>query len=156
MCRICDRIEATRRGENPYFAAELETGYAVIGDKQYFPGYTLYLCKWHETELYHLTRERREKFLWEMSVVAEAAARAFGAEKMNYELLGNGDAHLHWHLYPRRCGDLGPYAVNGGGPVWWMPWSIMNDERCRVTGEALEEMKAKLRRELEGMGVLRG
>ena len=40
-----------------------------------------------------------------MPIVAEAVSKAFGAEKMNYELLGMGDAHLHWHLYPRRNAD---------------------------------------------------
>jgi diadenosine tetraphosphate (Ap4A) HIT family hydrolase len=29
----------------------------------------------------------------------------FKPDKMNYELLGNGCPHLHWHLYPRRKGD---------------------------------------------------
>ena len=45
------------------------------------------------------------RFLEEMTIVAEAVSRAFGAEKMNYECLGNGDAHLHWHLFPRTTGD---------------------------------------------------
>ena len=42
----------------------------------------------------------------EMTQVAEAVARAFRPQKMNYELLGMGDAHLHWHLFPRRDGDI--------------------------------------------------
>ena len=37
----------------------------------------------------------RLRFLEEMSLVQEAVAKAFAAEKMNIELLGgNGDAHL--------------------------------------------------------------
>ena len=36
----------------------------------------------------------------------EAVAKTFKAEKMNIELLGNGDAHAHWHLFPRRSGDM--------------------------------------------------
>ena len=106
MCLICDRIEMIKNGENPYFVRELETGYVVIGDHQHFKGFTLFLCKRHETELFHLDREFKMKFLEEMSIVAEAAAKAFGAEKMNYELLGMGDAHLHWHLYPRRTATI--------------------------------------------------
>ncbi len=30
MCLVCDRIERIRRGENPDFVRELETGYVVI------------------------------------------------------------------------------------------------------------------------------
>ena len=98
MCLICDRIEMIKRGENPYFVRELKTGYVVIGDHQHFRGYTLFLYKEHgdKTELFHLDKAERALFLEEMTIVAQAAAKAFGAEKMNYELLGMGDAHLHW------------------------------------------------------------
>ncbi len=34
-----------------------------------------------------------------MSLVQEAVSKAFSAEKMNVELLGNGDAHAHWHIF---------------------------------------------------------
>lgn len=107
MCFICDRIEMIKNGSNPYFVKELETGYVVIGDNQHFYGYTLFLYKDHnKTELFQLEIPERNKFLEEMSIVAEAVSNAFGAEKMNYELLGNGEAHLHWHLFPRRKGDI--------------------------------------------------
>lgn len=149
MCLICDRIEMIKNGKNPYFVKELETGYVVIGDHQYFKGFTLFLCKRHETELFHLDRKFKMKFLEEMSLVAEAAARAFGSEKMNYELLGMGDAHLHWHLYPRRSGDLGDYGNHGKGPVWWLPMDKMYDDSTRPSADELEEMKARLLSELK-------
>lgn len=148
MCFICDRIEMIKNGENPYFVKELETGYVVIGDHQYFKGFTLFLCKRHKTELFHLDREFKMKFLEEMSVVAEAVAKAFGAEKMNYELLGMGDAHLHWHLYPRRAGDLGDYGNHGKGPVWWLPMEMMYDDITRPSPEQLDKMKTRLLEEL--------
>lgn len=53
-----------------------------------------------------------------MTIVAKAVSKVLGAEKMNYELLGMWDAHLHWHLNPRRTGDFGNYGNNGKGPVW--------------------------------------
>lgn len=45
MCLICERIEAIKQQENPYFVKELKTGYVVIGDHQHFKGYTLFLFK---------------------------------------------------------------------------------------------------------------
>ena len=133
MCFICDRIEMIKQGTNPYFVKELETGYVVLGDHQYFKGYTLFLCKVHETELYNLDDAFKMKYLEEMSLVAKAVAKAFDAEKMNYELLGNGETHLHWHLFPRRNGDIGTYGNNGKGPVWWLPMEIMYDDKNRIT-----------------------
>lgn len=150
MCLICDRIEMIKKGENPYFVKELETGYVVIGDNQHFYGYTLFLYKNHGniTELFHLQYTEKMKFLNEMSIVAEAASKAFGAEKMNYELLGMGDAHLHWHLYPRRNGDIENYGNNGKGPVWWYPMDKMYNDDNRPNCNELGDMKRKLLSEL--------
>lgn len=125
---ICERIELIKQGKNPHFVKELETGYVVIGDGQYFKGYTLFLAKEHVTELHQMEYETKIKFLEEMSIVQEAVAKAFQAEKMNIELLGNGDAHVHWHLFPRKAGDMQGYGHNGRGPVWWVPWEEMSSE----------------------------
>lgn len=148
MCLICQRIQQIKEGSNPYFVMELQTGYVVLGDHQHFQGYTLFLCKEHQTELFHLPLEYRSKYLEEMSLVAEAVARAFGAEKMNDELLGNGDTHLHWHLFPRRSGDLENYGNHGRGPVWWYPMEKMYDDSQRPSAAELETMKKKLWTEL--------
>lgn len=133
-----------KKGENPYFVKELNTGYVVIGDYQYFNGYTLFLGKEHHTELFELSMKVRLEFLREMSIVAEVVSKAFGADKMNYELLGNADSHLHWHLFPRRKGDL-----DVPGPVWMLPKEIMFAEENKIDGEKLEEMVYKLKEQLE-------
>ena len=137
MCFICDRISLIKEGTNKYFVKELSTGYVVIGDNQHFRGYTLFLCKEHKTELSMLSKDDKLKFLEEMSIVAEAVQKATGAEKMNYEMLGNGDAHMHWHLFPRRQGDLGEHGVNGNGPVWLYPREKMYDASTILTEEEL-------------------
>ena len=149
MCLICDRIKMIKYDTNPYFVKELETGYVVIGDHQHFKGYTLFLYKDHKTELFHLEPTQKMKFLEEMSIVAEAVSKAFNAEKMNYELLGNGDTHLHWHLFPRVNGDLGKYGNNGKGPVWWYPMQKMYDDSNCPTNEELRIMKSRLLMELD-------
>ncbi len=148
MCLICDRIKMIKDGMNPYFVKEMQTGYVVIGDYQHFKGYTLFLCKWHETELFRLDMKERTLFLQEMSIVAEAVSKAFGAEKMNYELLGMGDSHLHWHLFPRKYDDLSEYGVNGNGPVWWYPKDKFYDDSVRPSKADLEKMRSSLLTEL--------
>ena len=154
MCFICERIEMIKNNTNHYFVKETQTGYVVIGDHQYFKGYTLFICKKHETELFHLNKDFKMKFLEEMSIVAEAVANAFDAEKMNYELLGNGDTHLHWHLFPRVSGDLENYGNNGKGPVWWYPREKMYSDDNRPTDDELKELKDRLSKELEKLGVI--
>lgn len=151
MCFICDRINMIREGINPYLVRELKTGYVVMGDNQHFKGYTLFLCKEHKTELFQLDHSMKMKFLEEMSIVAEAVSKAFHAEKMNYELLGNGDTHLHWHLFPRREGDIENYGNNGKGPVWWYPMEKMYSDDNKPSLNELEEMKRKLNAELEAL-----
>jgi len=149
MCFVCDRIKMIRENTNPWFVKELETGYVVIGDNQHFKGYTLFLCKEHKTELFQLNPATKLKFLEEMSLVAEAVAKAFCAEKMNYELLGNGDSHLHWHLFPRVHGDLETYGNNGKGPVWWYPREKMYSPDNRPSAAELSLMKTQLADALE-------
>lgn len=84
-----------------------------------------------------------------MSIVAEAVSKAFGAENMNYELLGNGDTHLHWHLFPRVSGDLENYGNNGKGLVWWYLMEKMYSDANRPSDIELEKMKTILLEELE-------
>lgn len=151
MCLICDRIEMIKNNENPYFVKELSTGYVVLGDNQHFKGYTLFLCKEHKIELFHLDRDFKMKFLEEMSLVAEAVSKAFKADKINYELLGNGETHLHWHLFPRVVGDIENYGNAGKGPVWWYPMEKMYDDSNRPSKKELEELKEKLLIELDSI-----
>lgn len=149
MCDICNTIKKSLNGENPYFVRELKTGIVVLGWNQHFYGYALFMCKIHATELYELEPEFQAEYLREMVITAQAVSKAFNAEKMNYECLGNGDTHLHFHLFPRKSGDLGEYGNNGKGPVWWLPQNIMwSDDNIPSAGE-LEEMKSKLNNEFE-------
>ena len=143
-CMVCQRIEKIKQGENPYFVKELETGYVVIGDFQRFKGYTLFICKECQPEIHLLEPEFRKKFLEEMSIVGEAVFHAFHPDKLNYELLGVGNAvHMHWHFFPRREGD-----TPAKGPVWKLDKTEMYDEKYRPSPEELEKMKGALLLEL--------
>ena len=149
MCLICERIKMIKEGTNPYFVKELETGYVVLGDHQHFKGYTLFLYKEHKTELFDLDEYTKTRFLNEMVLVAKAVSKVFNAEKMNYECLGNGDAHLHWHLFPRRDGDIEKYGNNGKGPVWWYPKELMYSDENKIKTKDLETFKRSLTTELD-------
>lgn len=114
-CLICQRIQDIKNDKNPFFVKELKTGYVVLEDNQFYKGYTIFLCKKHVFELHELDEEFKNEFLKEMSNVSEAVFKAFKPVKLNYELLGNKDPHLHWHIIPRYKND-----PNLQMPVWVM------------------------------------
>ena len=147
-CMICDRIQMHKDEINPYVVRELETGFVVIGDHQRFKGYTLFMCKQHVTELHLLEENFKMTFLKEMSLVSEACFKAFNADKMNIESLGNGEAHLHFHLFPRVDKDM-PIR----GPVWWTPKEEMYSEEFVVKDEELEDLKQRLSVELDKLFI---
>lgn len=149
MCLICERIQLIEEGKNPYFVKEFETGYVVIGDHQHFRGYTLFLSKKHVRELHDVPKEWRDKQLSEMADISEAVSKAFLADKMNIESLGNGESHLHWHLFPRKSGDLLDHGHNGKGPVWWLPFQEMYAVANQINGQELLDLKQQLLSRLE-------
>lgn len=143
---IADRIAQIDRQENPFFVAEMRAGYVVVGDSQRFPGYTLFLCRWPVHELHELPAADADLFLQEMRLVAAAVWRAFSPEKLNVEMLGNGDPHLHCHIFPRRTSD----GVKG--PVWWLPYAEMQEP---AADEVIASMKAALLRALQADAATR-
>ena len=96
--------------------ADLPTAIAVLGNDQFYRGYTLVVARTHATELFHLPGDEAMRYCADMMTVARAVADAFRPRKLNYELLGNTVAHLHWHIFPRYEDDPTPQR-----PVWEHP-----------------------------------
>lgn len=143
-CLICDRISLIRADNNPFFVEELETGFVVIGDYQFFNGYTLFLCKEHKRELHELEPKFRKTYLWEMSLVAEAVFKAFRPKKLNYELLGNTDHHMHWHIFPRHEDDPLPNRT-----VWTIDKEMRTAELAKPDSKELNGLVVALKRSLD-------
>jgi diadenosine tetraphosphate (Ap4A) HIT family hydrolase len=112
-------IAAALRGENPMVMARMPSGFAVIGDTQHLPGYSLLLCD--DESVNHLTDldwERRKVFLFDLSLIGEAvqaACRDNGLRRINYEVLGNSVQVLHGHVHPRYEWEPKERIT---GPVW--------------------------------------
>jgi diadenosine tetraphosphate (Ap4A) HIT family hydrolase len=138
MNLINSRINMIKEGRNEHFVTELQTGYVVFCDHQTFKGYALFLCKRKASELHELGAVFKKKFLYEMSVVAEAVHTVFKPDKLNYELLGNAEPHLHWHIIPRYLND----------PAWGHPiWRLSKARRESILFDevSMEPMKLKLK-----------
>lgn len=96
-----------------YLIADCGVTLAYLHDDQFFAGWSFLVLKRHATELWQLEAAERAQLIEEVSRVARGLGAAFGAVKMNYELLGNQIGHIHWHLVPRRSDD--PASKQ---PVW--------------------------------------
>ena len=86
---------------------------AYLHDDQFFTGWTVLVLQHHATELFHLTPAERMQLMEDVNLVAKALAQIYGAQKINYELLGNQLPHIHWHIIPRLPTDPSPLE-----PVW--------------------------------------
>ena len=143
-CGICKEIEDIKNKKNLLFVAELPTGYVILGDWQFYKGYTLFLCKKHVFELHELPEDFKQKFLKDMSLVAEAVCKAFKPKKLNYEMLGNSVPHLHWHFFPRYKDDPIPQR-----PIWCIDSSITCSEKVKPTPQQIMKLKSLLLLELK-------
>jgi len=142
-CLICNRIQQIKEGKNRYFVKELPSGYVVIGDHQYYHGYTLLLSKIHKNELHKLGKKTRLQYLKDMGTISEAVYKAFKPKKLNYELLGNTDEHLHWHIFPRYSDDPKPDV-----PIWMIDRTVRSAKKTIPSDNKLKIMKNKLLKEL--------
>jgi diadenosine tetraphosphate (Ap4A) HIT family hydrolase len=111
--------------------ADCGTTIAYLHDDQFFAGWTFLVLKRHATELWQLEAVERTQLIEEVARVARAVSAAFGAVKINYELLGNVIAHIHWHLVPRGGDDPSPKA-----PVW----TIAHEPRRLAPAEMTERI----------------
>nr|WP_202446873.1 diadenosine tetraphosphate hydrolase [Streptomyces sp. SID5468] len=123
------------RGENPTVLRRLESGFAVIGDVQFLPGYSVLLTDEPGVQrLSDLPRAKRLSFLSGMDQLAEAVERACrgldpGFRRVNLEILGNKDPFLHAHVWPRFEWEPAELA---GKPVWLYPRDRWDDERFEL------------------------
>lgn len=122
-----------------HFMADLGLSKAYLHDDQFFTGWTVVVFQRHATELFHLAPTERIQLMEEVNRVAKALAHAYGATKINYELLGNQLPHIHWHIIPRLTNDPAPLE-----PVWRVP-----HEPVLRTGAALDSDIQRIQQALE-------
>lgn len=121
-CRLCESLEAPGANDDDasdaigYTVAELAMSVVKLGRDQFAAGYCVVVCKPHVAEPHDLPPGEREAFLAEVMRVGAAVQRAFEADKMNYQILGNAVPHTHGHVVPRYWGDPAPARPYFGDP----------------------------------------
>ncbi|MFD8666564.1 HIT family protein [Streptomyces microflavus] len=130
-----DRIGAALKGDNPTVLRRLAAGFAVIGDVQFLPGYSVLLVDEPDVQrLSELPKSKRLSFLSDMDHLGEAVERVCrqmdpAFRRVNLEILGNTDPFLHAHVWPRFEWEP-PDLV--GRPVWLYPQESWGAERFKL------------------------
>ncbi len=95
------RVDALRAGKDPAFVARLASGWAVLGERQFLPGYCLLLPDPVVPALNALAGPERAAFLADMASLGDAVLAVTRAVRINYAIYGNLDPALHAHVIPR-------------------------------------------------------
>jgi len=146
-CVICKRIEMWKQDENPYFIHEFKHSIFVVGDHQFYEGYSLLLFKDHERDITDLPLDIQKEYLEEVMIAGKTLKKLFKPNRLNYSCLGNFVEHVHFHIFPRYKDDLeDPKKRN----PWWNSESFNskkisnNDARdiaSKIRSALLEDMR---------------
>lgn len=119
MPLITERVALARNGANDKVICRMASGWAVMGDVQFLPGYCLLLPDPVVASLNDLGAEARATYLLDMARLGDAVLAATGALRMNYEILGNSEPELHCHIFPRYASEP---EDKRRMPVWFYDW----------------------------------
>jgi diadenosine tetraphosphate (Ap4A) HIT family hydrolase len=144
---IADRVELARRGSNEKVICRLPSGWAVIGDVQFLPGYCLLLADPVVPSLNALTDARRSEFLRDMVRLGDAILEVTSAERINYEILGNSEPELHAHVFPRYPTE--PDELRRM-PAWFYDWTNAPRYDPAVHAELQDALRTRLLADASG------
>jgi len=113
---IHQQVEAARAGTNPTLVCRVSSGWVVLCDMQFLPGYCILLPDPVVPSLNALNCPQRAEYLCDMTLVGDALLEVTGAYRINYAILGNSDPELHAHIVPR-------YLTEPDGLRQGLPWS---------------------------------
>jgi diadenosine tetraphosphate (Ap4A) HIT family hydrolase len=116
---IMERVALARNGANDKVICRMPSGWAVMGDVQFLPGYCLLLPDPVVASLNDLDAEARAVYLLDMARIGDAVLQATGAVRMNYEILGNSEPELHCHIFPRYASEPDDKRKM---PAWFYDW----------------------------------
>ena len=119
MGLIEERVRLARSAANDRVVCRLASGWVVLGDVQFLEGYSLLLPDPVVPSLNHLRDEGRSAFLGDMARLGDAILAVTGAERVNYEILGNTEPELHAHVFPRYASEPEDLRLL---PAWFYEW----------------------------------
>ncbi|MHA8263474.1 HIT family protein [Lactobacillaceae bacterium Melli_B3] len=140
-----NRIKSAIDRTNPMLMAELKGGFAVFGDTQFLPGYSVLLPKREVSSLNDLEPLERTNFLYDMSILGDAIMHSCNAYRINYDILGNTDQFLHAHVFPRYESEN---IERRRKPVWLYSPEHWTNAKYLYSNERDDELRNKITRYL--------
>jgi len=144
---VHQRVEAARAGTNPTVISRVPSGWVVLGDVQYLRGYSLLLADPVVLSLNSLDEKQRKRFLEDMGLLGDALLEVTDAYRINYEILGNLDAALHAHVFPRYMTESEELRV---GPVYYYERAYRNSIKFDAgrDSELIQQIAAAIQQRL--------
>lgn len=96
-----ERLIELADGRDVRLLRRMRSGFAVMHDTQFLPGYCLLLGYPESPHLLHLDRKHRNLFFDDMGLLGEAVMQATECLRVNFSVYGNQDPFLHAHVVPR-------------------------------------------------------
>lgn len=106
-----ERLAELVDGKNPRLVLKMRSGFAVMADNQFLPGYCLLLAYPQVSHLSDLPEKERITYLDDMAMLGEAIERVTDCKRTNYAMYGNVDPFLHAHVWPRFEWEIDEYAT---------------------------------------------
>lgn len=142
MSLISQRVELARNGANDKVICRMASGWAVMGDVQFLPGYCLLLPDPVVPSLNDLDAEARATYLLDMARIGDAVLQATGALRINYEILGNTEPELHCHIFARYASEP---EQKRKMPVWFYDWKTATPYTEQAHGDLRERIARLLK-----------
>jgi diadenosine tetraphosphate (Ap4A) HIT family hydrolase len=136
-----DRIGSCERGENPTLMVKMKSGFAVIGDTQFLPGYCILLGYPKAGSLNELPVKARAQYLTDTALIGDAIIQVCAPLRLNYATMMNYDHYLHTHIIPRYDWEPDEYKTV---PSFFYPKEERNKEQFQFNEQNYCELKCKI------------
>jgi diadenosine tetraphosphate (Ap4A) HIT family hydrolase len=139
-CILCERLKIIEAQKYPFLIHEFKNSYLVLGEHQYYKGYSVLITKKHFREMTDIPEPQSVEVFQEMMKSSKAIEEVVKPTKMNMCSLGNVCDHIHWHFFPRFADD--PLFRNP-------PWLQMHlFDEAKVTPEECKDLIVRIRGKL--------
>jgi diadenosine tetraphosphate (Ap4A) HIT family hydrolase len=149
---IHQRVELAKAGKNPSVICRVPSGWAVLGDTQVTPGYTILLSDPVVLDLNALSLEDRAAYLRDMTIIGDALLEVTGAALINYEILGNTDRALHAHIVPRYADEPDEQRRK---PIWFSDMDKAPKFDLERDRELMDRIAQAIQKRLNGLETRR-